>query len=147
MKVGDVAPDFELESGTGERIRLSSFLGRKQVVMFFYVRDGTSGCTAEVNGIKEQYGAISDRYEVFGINDGTKESHQKFCQRNNLPFKILADPGKKVASLYHARGALGTYTKRITYLIGLDGRIKEIVGGMGASNHVEFVQGLVPHGA
>jgi peroxiredoxin Q/BCP len=142
MKICDPAPDFELESNTGERVKLSSYIGKKEVVLFFYVKDNTPGCTAEVNGIKSRYQKISDRYEVLGINHDSTESHASFYQRYNLPFKILADPDKKVASLYHARGALGMYTKRITYLIGLDGKIKNIVQGMSASNHIEFIQSL-----
>ena len=142
MKIGDNAPDFELESNTGEKIKLSNHIGKKKVVLFFYVKDNTPGCTTEVIGIKNHHPNISDRYEVFGINQDSKESHTNFCQKHDLPFKILADKGKKVAALYHATGFLGAYTKRITYLIGLDGKIEKIVEGMGASNHIEFIQGL-----
>ena len=142
MKIGDSAPDFELESNTGEKIRLADYVGKKKVVLFFYVKNNTPGCTAEVIGIKNHHPKISDRYEVLGINQDTKESHLSFCQKHELPFKILADKGKKVASLYHATGIFGAYTKRITYLIGLDGKIERIVEGMGASNHIEFIQSL-----
>ena len=142
MKVGDLAPDFELKSNTGESVKLSSYFGKKKVVLFFYVKDNTPGCTTEVIGIRDYYPKVSKDYEVFGINQDSIDSHIDFCQKHKLPFKILSDPGKKVASLYDAKGALGMYTKRITYLIGLDGKIEKIVEGMGASNHVEFVQGL-----
>ena len=143
MKIGDTAPDFELEANTGEKIILSSYLGKKKVVLFFYVKDNTPGCTAEVNGIKNFYQTVSGEYEILGINHDSMESHVDFCQKHGLPFKLLSDPGKKVASLYDAKGALGMYTKRITYLIGLDGKIERIVEGMGASNHIEFVKSLV----
>ena len=142
MKIGDPAPDFELESNTGERIRLADYFGKKKVVLFFYVKDNTPGCTAQVIGIKNHHQKISDRYEVLGINHDSKESHVGFCQKHDLPFKILADKGKKVAALYHATGVFGVYTKRITYLIGLDGKIEKIVEGMGASNHIAFIQSL-----
>ncbi|MDE1844656.1 MAG: peroxiredoxin [Thaumarchaeota archaeon] len=142
MKIGDLAPDFELESNTDEKVKLSSHLGKKKIILFFYVKDNTPGCTAEATGIKSQYPKISSKYEVIGINQDSIESHANFCQKYNLPFKMLSDPNKKVAALYHARGILGTYTKRMTYLIGLDGRIEDIIEGMGASNHVSFVQGL-----
>src|SRR5574337_1749898 len=142
MKIGDPAPDFELESNTGERIRLADYFGKKKVVLFFYVKDNTPGCTAQVIGIKNHHQKISDRYEVLGINHDSKESHVGFCQKHDLPFKILADKGKKVAALYHATGVFGAYTKRITYLIGLDGKIEKIVEGMGASNHISFIQSL-----
>ncbi len=142
MKVGDHAPDFELESNTGEKIKLSSYFGKKKIVLFFYVKNNTPGCTAEVKGIRNHYSEISKEYEVFGINQDHKESHADFCQKYDLPFKILSDPGRRVALLYDAKGALGMYTRRITYLIGLNGKIENIVEGMGASNHIEFVQSL-----
>ena len=142
MKIGDHAPDFELESDTGEKIKLSNYIGKKKVVLFFYVKDNTPGCTAEVIGIKNHHPKISDKYEVFGINQDSRESHASFCQKHCLPFRILVDKGKKIAAQYHATGLLGAYTKRITYLIGLDGKIENIVEGMGASNHIEFVQSL-----
>ena len=142
MKVGDNAPDFELESNTGEKVKLSSYFGKKKIILFFYVKDNTLGCTAEVKGIRDHYSAISKEYEVFGVNQDSTESHMDFCQKYDLPFKILSDPGKKVASQYNAKGSLGMYTKRITYLIGLDGKIEKIIEGMGASNHIEFVQSI-----
>ncbi len=142
MKIGDSAPDFELESHTGEKIKLSSYFGKKKIILFFYVKDDTPGCTAEANGIKNQYPKISGKYEVIGINQGSLKSHANFCQKYNLPFKILSDPNKKVSELYQARGIFGAYTKRMTYLIGLDGRIENIIEGMSTSNHLEFVQSL-----
>ncbi len=142
MKIGDIAPDFELESNTGEKIKLSAYFGKKKIILFFYVKNNTPGCNSEVNGIKSHYPKISAKYEVIGINQDSVESHANFCQKYDLPFKILADTNKRVAALYQARGVLGTYTKRITYLIGLDGKIESIIEGMGASNHIKFVQNI-----
>ena len=142
MKVGEHAPDFELESNTGEKIKLSSYFGKKKIVLFFYVKNNTPGCTAEVKGIRNHHPEISKKYEVFGINQDPKESHADFCQKHDLPFKILSDPGRRVASLYDAKGALGMYTRRTTYLIGLNGKIEKMVEGMDALNHIEFVRGL-----
>jgi len=142
MKIGDPAPDFELESNTGEKVKLSDYLGKKKVVLFFYVKDNTPGCTAEVIGIKNYHPKISDKYEVFGINQDSKESHVNFCQKHDLPFKMLVDKGKKVAASYHATGILGMYTKRMTYLIGLDGKIENIIESMRAPSHIEFIQSL-----
>lgn len=143
MKVEDPAPDFELRTHAGETIKLSSYLGKKKIILFFYVKDNTPGCTAEVNGFKNYYQEISKEYEIFGINQDSDRSHRDFCERNQLPFKLLSDPDRKISSLYDAKGALGIYTKRITYLIGLDGRIKEVVEGMGASKHIKFVESLL----
>jgi len=142
MKIGDPAPDFELQSNTGEKVRLSSYFGKKKTILFFYVKDNTLGCTAEVIGFRDNYTKISKDYEVFGINSDSPDSHMNFSQKHELPFKLLSDPGKKIASLYDAKGTLGMYTKRITYLIGLDGKIKKIVEGMGSGPHLEFVSNL-----
>jgi peroxiredoxin Q/BCP len=142
MKVGEPAPDFELESQKGEKIKLSSYFGKKKIILFFYVKDNTPGCTSEATGIKNLYPKISDKYEVIGINHESRESHIVFCQKYELPFNILSDPGKKIASLYGAKGALGIYTRRVTYLIDLDGKIEKIVEGIGASPHIEFVESL-----
>ncbi|MDE1866694.1 MAG: peroxiredoxin [Thaumarchaeota archaeon] len=143
MQVGDIAPDFELKADTGETVRLSSHIGKKKVILFFYVKDNTPGCTAEVCGFRDYFPKISDQYEIFGINQDSEESHKEFCQRNELQFKLLSDPGKKVAGRYNAKGVLGMYTKRITYLIGLDSKIEKIVEGLSVSNHIEFVQSLL----
>ena len=142
MKIGDLAPNFELESHTGETIKLSSYFGKKKVILFFYVKDNTPGCTAEVKGFKDHYQAISEKYEIIGINQDSEKSHRKFSERNKIQFKLLSDPGKKVSSMYDAKGALGIYTRRITYLIGLDGRIEEIIEGMASSKHIGFVENL-----
>ena len=142
MKVGDLAPNFELKSHTGETIRLSSYLGKKKVILFFYVKDNTPGCAAEVKGFKDHYQDISEKYELIGINQDSEESHRKFSEQNQIQFKLLSDLGKKVSLLYDAKGALGIYTKRITYLIGLDGKIEQIIEGMAPSKHIGFVENL-----
>ncbi len=142
MKIGDIAPDFELESNIGDKVKLSTYFKKKKIILFFYVKNNTPGCNSEVNGIRNYHSKISDKYEIIGINQDSVESHANFCQKHDLPFKILSDTNKKVAASYQAKGILGAYTKRITYLIGLDGRIENIIEGMGASNHIEFVQSL-----
>jgi peroxiredoxin Q/BCP len=142
MKIGDPAPDFELWSHANEMIRLSSYFGKKKIILFFYVKDNTPGCTAEVIGFRDNYTKISKNYEVLGINNDSSDSHMTFSQKHKLPFKLLSDPGKKIASLYDAKGTLGMYTKRVTYLIGLDGKIEKIIEGMGAGPHLEFVSNL-----
>ena len=142
MKIGDPAPDFELQSNTGENVRLSSYFGKKKIILFFYVKDNTLGCTTEVIGFRDNYEKISKNYEVLGINNDSNDSHMNFSQKHKLPFKLLSDPRKNIASLYDAKGTLGMYTKRVTYLIGLDGKIEKIIEGMGAGPHLEFVFNL-----
>lgn len=142
MKIGDPAPDFELQANTGENVKLSNYFGKKKIILFFYVKDNTFGCTAEVIGFRDNYAKISENYEILGINNDSNNSHINFSQKHKLPFKLLSDPRKKIASLYDAKGTLGMYTKRITYLIGLDGKIEKIIDGMGAGPHLEFVSNL-----
>jgi peroxiredoxin Q/BCP len=142
MKIGDPAPDFELQSDMGEKVRLSSYFGKKKIILFFYVKDNTPGCTAEVIGFRDNYTKISKNYEVLGINNDSQNSHMNVSQTHKLPFKLLSDPEKKIASLYDARGTLGMYTKRITYLVGLDGKIEKIIESMGSGPHLEFITNL-----
>jgi peroxiredoxin Q/BCP len=97
----------------------------------------------EITGFKNYYTKISKDYEILGINQDSQDSHMNFSQEHEIPFKLLSDPGRKIVSLYDAKGVvLGMYTKRITYLIGLYGRIEKIVEGMGAGPHIEFVSSL-----
>ena len=142
MKIGDPAPDFELQANTGESVRLSSYFGKKKIILFFYVKDNTFGCTTEIIGFRDNYAKISQNYEILGINNDSNDSHMNFSQKHKLPFRLLSDPRKKIASLYDAKGTFGMYTKRVTYLIGLDGKIERIVEGMGAGPHLEFVSNL-----
>jgi peroxiredoxin Q/BCP len=142
MKIGDPAPDFELKSITDEKVKLSSYFGKRKIILFFYVKDNTPGCIAEITGFKNYYAKISKDYEILGINQDSQDSHMNFSQEYEIPFKLLSDPRAKVASLYDAKGVLGMYTKRVTYLIGLDGRIEKIVEGMGAGPHIEFISSL-----
>jgi peroxiredoxin Q/BCP len=81
MKIGDLAPDFELISNTGEWIRLSSYVGKKKVILFFYVKDNTPGCTTEVKGFKDHYKDISEKYELIGINQDSEESRRSFSEK------------------------------------------------------------------
>ena len=142
MKVGDFAPDFELASDNGEIIKLSSFFGKKKIILFFYIKDNTMGCTAQVNGIKNNYSNLKKEYVVFGINHHSAESHANFCKKNDLPFRLLSDPGKIIATKYGAKGAFGMYTKRITFVIGLDCKISNIIDGMASKKHIQFVSDL-----
>ena len=129
VEAGEQAPDFELESDTGERVRLSDFRGRP-VVVYFYPRDNTSGCTTQACELRDDYAAYEERDAVIlGISPDTTESHGRFRAKHALPFSLLADPDHRVAERYGAWGEKTSYGKktegliRSTFVIDRDGRV------------------------
>ena len=100
FKIGDFAPDFELSSDSGSRVRLSDFRG-KRVILYFYPKDNTPGCTTQACGFRDAYPEIEERNAVvIGISPDSVSSHQKFKTKHNLPFVLLADPDHAVAGTY-----------------------------------------------
>ena len=132
LKVGDIAPDFETKDDTGEPFKLSEFRGKK-IVLYFYPKDFTPGCTAEACSIRDSYELFkTGGIPVFGISGGTAMLHQKFRGKHQLPFNILVDEKLDIAKLYDAYSKLnilGIGVKRITYLIDEEGKIEAIFGG------------------
>ena len=104
FKIGDFAPDFELSSDSGSRVRLSDFRG-KRVILYFYPKDNTPGCTTQACGFRDAYPEIEERNAVvIGISPDSVSSHQKFKTKHNLPFVLLADPDHAVAETYGVWG-------------------------------------------
>ncbi len=100
LKIGDFAPDFELSSDSGSRVRLSDFRG-KRVILYFYPKDNTPGCTTQACGFRDAYPEIEERNAVvIGISPDGVKSHQKFKTKYNLPFILLADEDHAVAEAY-----------------------------------------------
>ncbi|MHA1936137.1 MAG: peroxiredoxin [Candidatus Thorarchaeota archaeon] len=132
LKVGDTAPDFETTDEEGNTFRLNDLTGKK-VVLYFYPKDFTPGCTAEACSIRDNYQLFEESgIPVYGISGGSAETHGKFRKRHNLPFHILMDEELKITKLYDAYsrlGILGMGVKRITYLIDEQGKIEAIFGG------------------
>jgi peroxiredoxin Q/BCP len=127
-----VAPDFETTDEEGQSFKLSDFQGKK-VVLYFYPKDFTPGCTMEACSIRDNYQMFEEKgIPIYGISGGSAESHQKFRAKHNLPFNILMDEDLTIAKLYDATSKLsilGVGVKRITYLIDEDGKIEGIFGG------------------
>jgi peroxiredoxin Q/BCP len=114
VNVGDMAPDFELPSDTGESVKLSDFHG-KRVVVYFYPKDDTSGCTTQACAFRDSYPVIEEKNAVvLGVSPDGVKSHQQFKTKFNLPFLLLADEGHQVAELYGAWGERSNYGK--TYM-------------------------------
>ncbi|UCE09940.1 MAG: peroxiredoxin [Candidatus Thorarchaeota archaeon] len=148
LKKGDKAPDFTTVDESGNPFKLSDYLGQK-VVLYFFPRDFTPGCTTQACSLRDGFESIDTAgMKVFGISGGAAELHVKFIKRYNLPFHILVDSDLKIAELYDSRSKLSTLgfgTKRVTYLINEEGVIEEIIGGnMGVEkidvgNHAEQI--------
>ena len=126
---GNVAPEFELEDDSGRRVRLSDFRGR-QVVLYFYPKDDTKGCTAQACGFRDAYPEIeAENAVVIGISPDGAASHRKFRTKYNLPFLLLVDEGHKVAERYGVWGEKNLYgvkymgILRSHFVIGEDGRV------------------------
>lgn len=134
---GDVAPDFKLKSQTGQLVSLGDFKGRP-VVLYFYPKDFTPGCTTEACSFRDSFEAFKDMgAEVIGVSTGTVESHAKFAMENNLPFTLLADEDGEVRKLYGVPKA-GLIPGRVTYIIDRMGVVRHIFSSLTqAEKHVE----------
>ncbi|MFW9913460.1 MAG: peroxiredoxin [Candidatus Thorarchaeota archaeon] len=132
LRVGDDAPDFETEDDTGNKFKLSDYRGKK-IVLYFYPKDFTPGCTSEACSLRDSYQIFEGSgIPIFGISGGSANLHQKFRGKYNLPFNILMDEDLEIAKLYGAYSRLsviGAGVKRITYLIDEEGKIEAIFGG------------------
>jgi peroxiredoxin Q/BCP len=125
LKPGDPAPDFELKDQNGETVRLSAFRGHSAVVLYFYPKDDTSGCTKEACAFRDQFAAFRGlEAEVLGVSSDSEASHRAFVDKYNLPFRLLSDPGGQVRKLYRVKATLGIIPGRETFVIGRDGRIR-----------------------
>jgi peroxiredoxin Q/BCP len=130
IKVGDPAPDFELEAVTGEKVRLTDFRGRKNVVLFFYPKDETAGCTLEACTFRDAYeDFVGVGAEVIGVSADSLESHNRFAYRHRLPFLLLSDPKGLVGARYDVRKALGIFPGRVTFLIDKEGIVRHVTDG------------------
>ncbi|MFP4330246.1 MAG: thioredoxin-dependent thiol peroxidase, partial [Spirochaetaceae bacterium] len=131
LEVGDKAPDFTLPDQDGKEVRLADYAG-KRVILYFYPKDDTPGCTKEACSIRDTFPALSEKDAVvFGISADSVESHRKFKAKHNLPFTLLSDPDKQVIQAYGAWGTKKMYGKeyegimRYTYLIAPDGTVEK----------------------
>jgi peroxiredoxin Q/BCP len=149
LKEGDTAPAFTLKDAAGEEISLARFKGKK-VVVYFYPKDDTPGCTKEACGIRDVYPRIlAQNAVVIGISADTEESHKKFKEKYNLPFYLLSDPERKVIKDYNAWGEKSIFGKltfgiiRSTFVIDEAGKIRKIFPHVNPAGHEqEILQAL-----
>ena len=125
LKEGTAAPDFEARLDSGEQFRLSDQRGSKNVVLYFYPKDFTPGCTREACSFRDNYSEVEEHDAVIiGVSGDSAETHKRFKDAHNLPFPLAADPDKRIIGLYDAVGFLGLTTARITYVIDKEGIIR-----------------------
>lgn len=139
VKVGDKAPDFTLPSNTGENVTLSSFFGKKNVVLYFYPKDESRGCTKEACTFRDSYEVFKDLgAEVLGVSSQSVESHEAFANKYMLPFPLLSDKDSKVRELYGVPSTLGLIPGRVTYIIDKQGMVRHVFSSQfQAEKHIE----------
>ncbi len=145
LKVGDPAPPFAAPGSGGGTIKLADFKG-KHVVLYFYPRDDTPGCTKEACAFRDHYAAFQKRgVVVLGVSTDPVKSHDKFVRKFELPFPLLADTEKEIVTAYGVWGEKSFMgrkymgTNRVTFLIGLDGTIKRIWPKVEPITHAEEI--------
>jgi peroxiredoxin Q/BCP len=145
LRVGDKAPDFSANDQDGKQVSLSNFKGKK-VVLYFYPKDMTPGCTAEACNLRDNYKTLMKQgYEVLGVSTDNERAHQKFIAKEKLPFSLLADTDKKLHGLYdtwieksmYGRKYMGTARK--TFVINEAGIIEDIIEKVDTKNHTSQI--------
>jgi peroxiredoxin Q/BCP len=145
LKVGDKAPDFTVNDQDGNPVKLSSLRGKK-VVLYFYPKDMTPGCTAEACNLRDNYKSmVKQGYEILGVSTDTEKMHKKFIEKEKLPFRLLADTEKTIHDSYgtwieksmYGRKYMGT--ARVTFVINEKGIIEDIIEKVDTKNHVNQI--------
>jgi peroxiredoxin Q/BCP len=139
VDVGSKAPDFTLPSQSGQMLSLNDFIGEKPVVLFFYPKDDTPGCTKQACVFRDNYEVFKKRdAEVIGISSDSVESHRGFAAKHDLPYTLLSDEDKKVRKLYGVPNTLGLFPGRVTYVIDREGIVRHVFSSqLGTEKHVE----------
>jgi len=131
IKVGDKAPDFTLPSQSGDQVRLNDVLGERVVVLYFFPKDGTPGCTAEACAFRDSHAVFADAgAEVIGVSSDSVDSHLAFAGRHELPFTLLSDQGGRVRKMYGVPPVLGLLPGRVTYVIDRQGTVRHVFNSM-----------------
>lgn len=138
VKVGDTAPNFYGLTSDGSK--LTDFRGRKNVVLYFYPKDDTPGCTKEACSFRDNLKTIREMgAEIVGISVDDVDSHKKFAEKFHLPFPLVSDPDKKIATAYGVLRDPPTMTNRVTFIIDKNGKIANIFPKVDVSQHTEEV--------
>ena len=143
-KVGDKAPLIEGKDQDGKNWKLSDQIGKKVVLLYFYPKDDTPGCTKEACGFRDRMEDLKkDKVQVMGVSFDSGASHQKFISKYNLNFPLLADTDGKIAAAYGVKMADKNMARRVSFLIGTDGTIKHVTDNPSADVHLSETKDAV----
>tara|TARA_B100000683_G_scaffold272079_1_gene314496 strand:+ start:269 stop:718 length:450 start_codon:yes stop_codon:yes gene_type:complete len=141
LKVGDKAPEFDTTNQEGEKIKLSDFKGKK-VILYFYPKDNTPGCTMQACNLKDNIDALNNaNYVVLGVSNDSQKSHQKFIDKYELPFDLLMDEDKNIVNMYGVYGQKKFMGRvydgihRITFVINEEGMIDNVIEKVKTKDH------------
>ncbi len=145
LQKGSKAPDFEAQDQNGNRVSLKQFAGKK-VILYFYPKDDTPGCTAEACNLRDNYHTLTSKgFMVIGVSTDPVPSHRKFAEKYALPFTLVSDTEKKIVKAYGVWGEKKMYgktyegVKRTTFVIGEDGTIELILDKVDTKDHARQV--------
>lgn len=151
LQAGAKAPDFNTSDQSGKKVRLKDYRGKK-VVLYFYPKDDTPGCTKEACAFRDRFAEFKKLgVEVLGVSVDTEKSHKSFAEKFKLPFTLLADTEKKVVNAYGVWGEKSMYgrkymgTNRVTYLIDESGRIAAVFPKVKPEEHAAEILAMVSH--
>src|SRR5262249_45903317 len=143
-KVGDKAPLVEGIDQDGHSWKLADLIGKKMVLLYFYPKDDTPGCTKQACGLRDRMGDLKkDNVEVIGVSFDNAESHKKFIAKHTLNFPLLADTEGKIADTYGVRMPTRNMARRASFLIGLDGKIAHVTDQPSADTHLSEMKDAV----
>jgi len=143
-KAGDLAPAFEGQDQDGKTVRLADFAGKKIVLLYFYPKDFTGGCTKEACGFRDRLGDLqTNNVAVIGVSFDSAASHKKFIAEYNLNFPLLADTEGKIIAAYDTKMPLLKMSKRVSFLIGTEGKIIHVTDAMGAQAHFDEMKAAI----
>ncbi len=143
-KAGDPAPAFQGVDQNGNVVKSSDVIGKKIVLLYFYPKDFTGGCTKEACGFRDRMGELQkDNVEVIGVSFDTEASHKAFIEKYHLNFTLLADPDGKIADAYGTRMTGKNAAHRVSFLIGLDGKIAHVTNSGNPQVHFDEMKAAI----
>ena len=138
--IGDMAPDFEGSTSNGTIVRLKDYLGKKNVVLYFYPKDDTRGCTIEACSFRDKLNSLRALWtEVVGVSVDSLESHRQFAEKHNLNFPLVSDHDKRISQIYGALSDDGSQAERMTFIIDRQGRIAKVFTKVDVTKHTDEV--------
>jgi peroxiredoxin Q/BCP len=143
-QAGDTAPAFQGVDQNGQTVKSSDIVGKKIVLLYFYPKDFTGGCTKEACGFRDRMGDLQkDNVQVIGVSFDSADSHSKFAAKYGLGFTLLADTDGKIADAYGTRMKMMNMSNRVSFLIGLDGKIVHVTNAGNPQTHFDEMQAAI----